>query len=259
MLVTIFQKLTRNNQMADKETRLYIQKISEKILKESTLAAALVWHISNANPEVDVEIDQIISIFKSSGLKSSVNKTRLLNTLKKERGIIIGAKKKNSFRCSLQFLDELEGKFSVDTEHSKPKVSYSFLAQDTFSSSRSYLVKMCEQINGTYEYEFYDGCAVLLRRLMESLLIEVFEAQGQADLIKQSDGNYKMLNGIISALGGSTIRLARGIDKTMTDVKKVGDNAAHGRSHITKKNDINDLKIDYRKLISELKDKAKIN
>lgn len=236
----------------------YLEKIQTKISKESTLAAALVWQISRGDPKVDVSIDSIINAFVSSGLKASVNKSRLLRSLGKESGILKGTKK-DHFRCSLTHLDNLENRFSVDGEHRVPRISFSFLAKDTFEANRSYLVRMCEQINGTYEYEFYDGCAVLMRRLMESLLIEVFESAGEASLIKDGSGNYKMLNGIISALGSSPIRFARGIDKIIENVKKVGDNAAHGRTHVTKKNDINDLKIDYRKLISELKSKAQIS
>jgi len=235
----------------------YLGKIQSKHGKESTLAAALVWYLGEGGSKLDVSIDTIIEVFISSGLKSTVNRTRLIKTLSNERGIIKGTQK-NHFRCSLSSLEYLEDQFSVDEEHSKPKISYNFLAEDTFSSNRQYLVRMCEQINGTYEYEFYDGCAVLMRRLMESLLIEVFETVEEAHLIKGTDGNYKMLKGIISAIGQSSIKFARGIDKIISDVKKVGDNAAHGRAHVTKKNDINDLKIDYRRLISELKDKAQI-
>ncbi len=237
---------------------IYLEKIQSRHNKESTLAAALVWRISNGSPKTDVSIDRIIEIFISSGLKSSVNKTRLIKSLRKEHGILSGTKK-DHFRCSLALLDDLEDRFSVDEEHSKPKISYSFLEKGTFPESRAYLIRMCDQINGTYQYEFYDGCAVLMRRLMESLLIETFEAKGEANLIKNNDGTYMMLSGIISSLGPSSIRLARGIDKVIQNIKKVGDNAAHGRTHTTKKNDINDLKIDYRKLISELKSQAQIS
>jgi hypothetical protein len=239
------------------DTKRYLEKIQKRHSKESSLAAALVWYLSEAKSNIDIEIDEIISIFVTSGLKPSVNKSRLVKNLGKEPGIIKGSKK-DTFRCSLRHIDDLDARFSVDEEHSKPKISYSFLDKDTFPESRTYLLRMSEQINGTYEYEFYDGCAVLMRRLMESLLIEVFEHTGQGRLIKDAAGEYKMLKGIIRAIGGSSIKFARGVDKTIENVKKVGDNAAHGRTHITKKNDINDLKIEYRKLISELKSQSNI-
>ncbi|WP_411819541.1 hypothetical protein ABFZ85_12150 [Hyphococcus formosus] len=236
----------------------YLQKIGKKYTKESTLAAALVWRLAEGRSGVDVDLNQVVSVLVDSGFKSSVNKSRLKKTLANELGINKGSKK-DTFRCSLKHIDDLDARFSVDEEHSIPKISFSFLDEGTFPESRAYLVRMGEQINGTYEYEFYDGCAVLMRRLMESLLIEVFEHTGQGQLIKDAAGEYKMLKGIISAIGGSSIKFARGIDKTIANVKKVGDNAAHGRTHITKKNDINDLKIEYRKLISELKSKSNIS
>ena len=235
-----------------KNTQQYLEKIQKTVSKESSQAAALIWYLSEANPNNEVHIDEVISTFVTSGFKSSVNKARLIKNLGKEPGIIKGIKK-GTYRCSLKHSVDLENRFSVDEQHSKPKLTYNFIEQGTFPNNRAYLVRITEQINGTYEYEFYDGCAVLMRRLMESLLIEVFEYTGQAQLIRDANGHYKMLNGIINSLGGSRIRFARGIAKTIENVKKVGDNAAHGRAHTTKKNDIDDLKIEYRKLISELK------
>lgn len=233
----------------------YLEKIQLVHSKESTLAAALVWYLSGGDPKNNVPIDDIITIFVESGLKSVVNKSRLIRALAKEPGIISG-KNKGEFRCALHSLEALETKYSVDTEHSKPKMTYNFLEADTFPASRRYLVRLLEQINGTYEYEFYDGCAVLMRRLMESLLIEVFERAGEGHLIKNTNDEYLMLKGIINARGGSSIKFARGIDKTINNVKILGDNAAHGRAHLTKRNDIDDIKFEFRKLLSELKSKS---
>ena len=50
--------------------------------------------------------------------------------------------------------------------------------------TRPYIEKLTWQINGCYNYEFYDGCAVLMRRLVESLLVEAFIKTGHDDKIR---------------------------------------------------------------------------
>jgi hypothetical protein len=41
--------------------------------------------------------------------------------------------------------------------------------------TRGYMERIAHQINGTYSNGWYDGCAVMIRRLIETLIIEVFE------------------------------------------------------------------------------------
>jgi hypothetical protein len=41
-----------------------------------------------------------------------------------------------------------------------------------------------EQINKSYDIELWDCCAVMCRRLLETLIIEVYEKLGRANEIK---------------------------------------------------------------------------
>jgi hypothetical protein len=42
-------------------------------------------------------------------------------------------------------------------------------------STRGYLERVCFQINGCYEQGWFDACAVMMRRLLETLIVEAFE------------------------------------------------------------------------------------
>jgi len=127
------------------------------------------------------------------------------------------------------------------------------LPKDEFASTtRKYLLAMVDEINGCYQFGFYDGCAVMCRRLMETLLIEVFEHLKAGDKIK-ADGEYIGLGDIISrARGGQHFKLQRGSADVMEAIKLLGDTAAHSRMYITKQPDIDDQRFKYRKVISEL-------
>ena len=59
----------------------------------------------------------------------------------------------------------------------KPKTEM-VLARSLVSNTRGYIERVVAQINGTYENGWYDGCAVMIRRLLElapKILDEVFE------------------------------------------------------------------------------------
>jgi len=88
---------------------------------------------------------------------------------------------------------------------------------------------------------------------METLLIQAFEKAGHEDKIQNVAGNFLQLAEIISVAGSNKyVRFARGSSKTMEKIKSIGDTAAHNKSYITKKTDIDDIKFEYRRLIDEL-------
>ena len=98
-----------------------------------------------------------------------------------------------------------------------------------------------------------------MHRLMESLLIEAFVQNSLDQKILDSDKNFLPLNAIINqAKNPANIRFSRGLDKTMEGVKDIGDAAAHSKSSITKKTDIDNIQSKFRRMIDELCQKAKV-
>jgi hypothetical protein len=131
-------------------------------------------------------------------------------------------------------------------------VEGAILPADWFRGTRFYLEKLAHQINGAYEYGFFDGCAVLCRRLMESLIIDVYIQRGLHHEIKPS-GAFLMLDGLIAQLRShKTIVVSRNTPKTLETIKRLGDTAAHDRTYITQARDIDDVKAAYRRVIQEL-------
>lgn len=53
-------------------------------------------------------------------------------------------------------------------------MSKHLLPSEWVAGTRKYLEQMVYQINAAYEYGMYDASAVLMRRLMESLIIEIY-------------------------------------------------------------------------------------
>src|ERR1043165_3633382 len=100
---------------------------------------------------------------------------------------IILAKEINSI-APQEWLPSEEG----DVANSQ-SIVYSSLTKNT----RGYIEKIANQINGCYEKGWFDACAVMIRRLLETLIIESFEKHNIQDKIKK-DGDYHYLRDLIS-------------------------------------------------------------
>ena len=47
----------------------------------------------------------------------------------------------------------------------------SILPEPDYKSTRGYIESLAKQMNASYEHNLFDGCAVLMRRLVEILLV----------------------------------------------------------------------------------------
>ncbi|HET8702182.1 MAG TPA: DUF4145 domain-containing protein, partial [Nitrococcus sp.] len=129
------------------------------------------------------------------------------------------------------------------------RVVYFSLVRNT----RGYIERVVHQINGAYANGWYDACAVMIRRLVETLVIESFEKHGIADKIKGNSGDFLHLRDLISAtLAESSWNLSRNTKQALPRLKDVGDLSAHSRRFIAQRRDIDTLINDLRIVVQEL-------
>ncbi len=179
------------------------------------------------------------------------NPTRLHRELARSRFTILGRRSK-TFQPDLRRMADLDGRYLHLLGVVEVKVEGAVLPPEWFQGTRFYLEKLCHQINGAYEYGFYDASAVLSRRLMESLIIDVYVYKGIHHEIKPG-GTFLMLDGLITHIRNhKSIVLSRNAPKSMEAIKQLGDTAAHDRTYITQAKDLDDAKASYRRLIQEL-------
>lgn len=120
-------------------------------------------------------------------------------------------------------------------------------------STRGYLEKIVHQINGSYSNGWYDACAVMIRRLIETLIIETFEKHKIAANIKGPSGDFFFLSDlIIKTLNESTWNLSRNSRQSLPKLKDIGDKSAHSRRYNAVRNDIDKTIPDLRVAVQEL-------
>ncbi|MDW8213784.1 MAG: DUF4145 domain-containing protein [Roseiflexaceae bacterium] len=119
--------------------------------------------------------------------------------------------------------------------------------------TRGYVEKIVYQINGSYQNGWYDACAVMVRRLLETLIIEVYEKNGISDKIKDKNGDFFYLGDLIANfLSETKWNVGRNTKKVLPRLKDIGDWSAHNRRFVAHKQDIDKLLPDLRVAIQEL-------
>ena len=120
-------------------------------------------------------------------------------------------------------------------------------------NTRGYIEKVANQINGCYEQGWFDACAVMIRRLIETLIIETFEHHNIAHKAQDANGDFLPLKDLIDlALSEQSWNLGRSTKKGLPKLKSIGDLSAHSRRYTAQRHDVDQLIGDLRVVVQEL-------
>jgi hypothetical protein len=143
-------------------------------------------------------------------------------------------------------------RFVPPSDGTRPS-SESLLPYAMTLGTRGYIVKVVNQINGCYEKGWFDGCAVMMRRLVETLIIECFEQYRIEGKIKNSAGDFLYLADLIDKMLQETAwNLGRNIKQALPRLKNIGDKSAHSRRYNAHREDIDKVATDFRDACQEL-------
>lgn len=196
-------------------------------------------------------LDAVLQVLKELGHPIS-NISRLKTYLAKSKDFKkIG--KDNEYIISPSVRLKLHAEYGDNFQNTEEIISLSeVLEENLFLGKRGFLDKLIKQINSCYDTNCYDACAVLMRRVFEILLILAYEHQGIQDQIKDMNGDYAMLEKIVSnATQNKALRISRS-RKDYDTIRDLGNFAAHKIHFNTRKKDIDDIKQTYRVCLEEL-------
>jgi hypothetical protein len=149
-------------------------------------------------------------------------------------------------------IDSIAPKEWLPPDEGKTAKSQNIVYLPLVKGTRSYIEKIANQINGCYENGWFDACAVMIRRLLETLIIEFFERHGISDKIKKN-GDFMFLRDMINViLNENSLNLSRNTKSALPKLKDIGDKSAHSRRFNAVRQDIDDIKTDLRVVIQEL-------
>lgn len=187
------------------------------------------------------------------------NTSRLLRNIRASRTFVKGSTS-GSFRLHADTIERLSEDLAPVLERSEEVTSPEHvLPVGLFQGTPAFIESLARQINASYEHNIFDGCAVLMRRLLEVLLILSYQYRGIDSDIQDGGGNYAMLERIIvNARSNSTLKLSRNSKRSLDDFRTVGNFSAHKIYYTARRQDIRRLILEYRALIEELLYKAGI-
>ena len=113
--------------------------------------------------------------------------------------------------------------------------------------------KVLEEANRCFSADCPNACAAMLRRLVESLIIEAFEAHAIEAKVKDTTGEYLELKALIGkAVAEQKLNLSRNTRTALPHLKFVGDLSVHSRRNLIRNGDLKGIRNDARAAIEEL-------
>ncbi len=123
-----------------------------------------------------------------------------------------------------------------------------------FEKTRGYFKKLVYQINTSYKNECYDACALLIRKLVELMIEEVYENAGRVDEItfKESGQLFGLAMLITTVETDKHWKLNRSVIEGLNIIKEQGDKCAHNRRYNARKSDVEKVIPYLRDIFEEL-------
>jgi len=229
----------------------FCHKLSTLELGIPQQALSLLWFFDEKTPDVRLTVGKLANLIKTTGL-GNPNNTRLTDAIKKS-----GCVNQYADGYSLKPLarPKIRDWLKPILGETQPSVDQDlgFLPRMVWTGTRNYVENVCGQLNGCFQFGYYDGAAVLARRLIETLIIEAYEHLDRASDIKNRDGDYNMLAALVSAATGENgLSLGRDAKKALVLIKELGDRSAHSRRFTAVKADLEKIQSGVRVAAGEL-------
>jgi len=227
----------------------FIRQTLESEMSRVEQVIGLLWFQVVDAPGTEVEVSALLRILEANGMPTQ-SRTRIRNALTKSK-FVSRAQRAGFVRLVQRYVPELSERFGEFAAKKTPLIKSEYLPI-ALLPSRRYYAEVVLQINGCYEYRFFDGAATMIRRVIEGLLIDVYTQQGRLDEIKVGS-EIMMLDGILRVFAADTkLHKARGLVKNLASIKGIGDRAAHSRTYLTDKHDLDDIKVSLKTSVAEL-------
>jgi len=182
-----------------------------------------------------------------------LNNSRLLKKIRGSRAFIKG-KGASSFKLHAAEFDGLQAEYPgihVDSEDVASEDT--ILPLPLYENTRGFIESLAKQINASYEFNIFDGCAVLMRRLLEILLILTYEHLNIEAELQDTNDNYVSLEKIIAnAKSNKKLKLSRDSKSVLGEFRALGNFSAHKIYYNCRRADLKKVASNYRATIEEL-------
>lgn len=218
---------------------------------EAQKAILVAFYLLKTKDAYELILADLCGVMVAFGL-SNPNQTRLRKNPNFTRAFMKGTG--NNIKLRLKALQELENQYpQLSAKSEEITADETILPDALFLKTRGYLIAVHQQINSCYENNLFDGCAMLMRRMIEMLLILSYRELGREDEIKGAGGGYQALSAIIQyTTQNKVLSLTKGSQDTIDIFRQLGNYSAHTLEYHCRRVDIDRVKIPFRVCVEEL-------
>lgn len=217
-------------------------------------ALTILWYHDCRQPDLAITAGQLTRLLSDHRI-GTANSTALGDALRRTKLVF---DKRTGFSLKPGSRKVIRGWLPAHLEGIQPAMDHAsgFLPEPVWRSNRGYVEAVCRELNGCFRAAYYNGAAVMLRRLLETLIIEAYEHLKRESEIKDGGGNYFMLADLTERAcgekGHSGLNLGRDAKVALKDARQIGNWAAHARRFIAHASDLTKLQSGARILVQEL-------
>ncbi|QNH15552.1 hypothetical protein HEP74_00675 [Xanthomonas sp. SS] len=227
----------------------FLRRVDQQCLRQMDRALALLWFVGREDQTAGLTAKEIAELIRAVG-HAEQNVSRLGVLLSTDKRTV--AAKLGGWMLRAAARRELDAVYADHVGPIELPASDSLVPMALVNGTRGYISKVADQVNKSFDAKLYDCCAVMCRRLIETLIIETYEKHGRAPEIR--DGSqYVGLNEMVGRLENDpSMALSRPAMQTLKGFKAIGDLSAHNRHWNARLGDIDPHKIGFRQVLEEL-------
>lgn len=217
-------------------------------------AVAILWYHDQKQSDICMTAGQLTKILDNHHL-GTPNATQLAEAIKKTK---FASDSKKGFTLKPGSRNLIVNWFPDGFDGVQPQIDHAagFLPEAVWANTRGYIESVCRQINGCFLSAYYDAAAVLLRRLLETLIIEGYEYHKRESEIKKGNGDYFMLRDLVERACGDNghqgLNLMRDSKSTLKEARDLGNWSAHARRYNAVRTDLKSLQAGIRLTVQDL-------
>lgn len=236
----------------------FLKSVDASLTRTHDRALAVLWFASQSSDR-GLTARDICRIIEGAGHPGQ-NVTRMSKSLGRDKKLVSRVPGSDAWRLSPSGITKFDTTYTDKLKVKKrAKATDSVLPHELFAKTRGYIEKVVHQINASYDAGLYDCCAVMCRRLLETLIIETYETAKSEGRIKNKDGNFFMFSDLLRVLlNDSNFNVSRNAQNGLKNFKALGDQSAHNRRFNARTDDIDRVRDGMRVAAEELLHLAKL-
>jgi len=229
----------------------FCRKAEVNEMQEHERAIALGFYLFQKENLYEFTIPMLSDRLVKEGF-SKPNESRMKERLSKSKMIIFGTKP-GHYRLHNTLMKKLEVKYHFLNKTSEEiETVNTILPESLYANTRGYIEKIAKQINSSYENNLCDGCAVLMRRLLEILLILGYRSKNREAEIQDGVSHKKLTTIIDYTLSNKVLPLQKDTLDVLHDFRVLGNFSAHGINYNCRKEELTQIMRKYRFAIEDL-------